>query len=48
MAAWPSQALRGAHVNEGQGRGAQKHGLKLSEVVQPQDAPASGAWLELG
>lgn len=42
-------------MNEGQGREAppepsamQKHGLKLSEVVQPQDAPASGAWLELG
>lgn len=44
-----------ARVNEGQGRDAapepsvtQKHGLKLSEVVQPQDDPASRAWLELG
>lgn len=42
-------------MNEGQGRGAapeprvtQKHGFKLSRVVQPHDVPASGAWLELG
>lgn len=54
MAVWPTQALRGAPVNEGQGRVAppepsvtQKHGLELSQVVQPQDAPASGAWLDL-
>lgn len=55
MAVWPTQALTGAPVNEGQGRDAapepsviQKHGLELSQVVQPQDAPASGAWLEPG